>query len=267
MRIGAQVPGRIAEVLVALNDKVAAGDLLVRLDDEELIGRVNSAAAEAAVRKRERDNTEGPPASGPGAPDGRGRRRQRGAAARAEPRGGRSPAQGAPQPAQASGGRHRQGARRRETRPGSGWTRPAPTCARRSPSMACRRRPGPKRRWPRPAPTSPRPTRRSSARASGPPSAGTVLQLNAKAGETRDALARERADRRRQPVLAAGQGGDRGARHRQGARRPGRDHALRRLPRQGLRGQGRLAGAGAGAEPHRPARAAQADRCRRARDA
>ena len=48
MRIGAQVPGRIAEVLVALNDKVAAGDLLVRLDDEELIGRVHSAAAEAA---------------------------------------------------------------------------------------------------------------------------------------------------------------------------------------------------------------------------
>jgi HlyD family secretion protein len=58
VRIGAQVPGRIAEVLVSLNDKVAAGDILARLDDEELIGRVNSAVAEAAVRKRERDNTE-----------------------------------------------------------------------------------------------------------------------------------------------------------------------------------------------------------------
>jgi multidrug efflux pump subunit AcrA (membrane-fusion protein) len=58
VRIGPQGPGRIAEVLVALNDKVAAGDLLVRLDDEELIGRVHSAAAEAAIRKRERDNTE-----------------------------------------------------------------------------------------------------------------------------------------------------------------------------------------------------------------
>jgi HlyD family secretion protein len=58
VRIGAQGPGRIAEVLVALNDKVAAGDLMVRLDDEDLIGRVHSAAAEAAIRKRERDNTE-----------------------------------------------------------------------------------------------------------------------------------------------------------------------------------------------------------------
>src|SRR5262245_34962595 len=58
VRISPQVPGRIAEVFVSLNDKVAAGDLLARLDDEELIGRVNSAVAEAAVRKRERDNTE-----------------------------------------------------------------------------------------------------------------------------------------------------------------------------------------------------------------
>ena len=58
VRIGAQGPGRIAEVLVSLNDKVAAGDLMVRLDDDELIGRVNSAAAEAAIRKRDRDNTE-----------------------------------------------------------------------------------------------------------------------------------------------------------------------------------------------------------------
>jgi multidrug efflux pump subunit AcrA (membrane-fusion protein) len=58
VRIGAQLPGRIAEMLVALNDKVASGDLLVRLDDEELIGRVNAALAEATVRKRERDNAE-----------------------------------------------------------------------------------------------------------------------------------------------------------------------------------------------------------------
>jgi HlyD family secretion protein len=58
VRIGAQGPGRIAEVLVSLNDKVAVGDLMVRLDDDELIGRVNSAAAEAAIRKRDRDNTE-----------------------------------------------------------------------------------------------------------------------------------------------------------------------------------------------------------------
>ena len=58
VRIGAQLPGRVAEVLVALNDKVAAGDLLARLDDEELIGRANAALAEATVRKRERDSAE-----------------------------------------------------------------------------------------------------------------------------------------------------------------------------------------------------------------
>ncbi len=58
VRIAAQAPGRIAEVLVAQNDKVAAGDLLVRIDDEELQGRVNAALAEATVRKRERDNVE-----------------------------------------------------------------------------------------------------------------------------------------------------------------------------------------------------------------
>jgi HlyD family secretion protein len=58
VRFGAQVPGRVAEVLVTLNDRVFAGDLLVRLDDEELIGRVNAALAEATVRKRERDSGE-----------------------------------------------------------------------------------------------------------------------------------------------------------------------------------------------------------------
>jgi HlyD family secretion protein len=58
VRITAPAPGRIAEVLVSLNDKVTAGDLMVRLDDEELQGRVNAAAAEATVRKRERDNAE-----------------------------------------------------------------------------------------------------------------------------------------------------------------------------------------------------------------
>ena len=58
IRIGAQGPGRIAEVFVALNDRVSPGDLMVRLDDDELLGRVNSALAEAAIRKRERDNTD-----------------------------------------------------------------------------------------------------------------------------------------------------------------------------------------------------------------
>jgi HlyD family secretion protein len=58
VRIGAQVPGRIAEVFVHINDKVGAGDLLVGLDDDELVARLHSVLAETAVRKRERDNTE-----------------------------------------------------------------------------------------------------------------------------------------------------------------------------------------------------------------
>jgi HlyD family secretion protein len=58
VRLGALAPGRIGEVLVSLNDKVAAGDLMVRLDDDELIGRVHSALSEVAIRKRDRDNTE-----------------------------------------------------------------------------------------------------------------------------------------------------------------------------------------------------------------
>jgi HlyD family secretion protein len=69
VRLGAQLPGRVAEVLVALNDKVVAGDLLVRLDDEDLIGRVNATLAEATVRKRERDS--GETASGKPAQDRR----------------------------------------------------------------------------------------------------------------------------------------------------------------------------------------------------
>ncbi len=58
VRIGVQAPGRIAEVLVAVNDKVASGDLLLRLDDDELVARVHAALAEVAVRKRDRDNTD-----------------------------------------------------------------------------------------------------------------------------------------------------------------------------------------------------------------
>jgi len=56
IRISAQVPGRITDVLVAVNDKVVAGDLLLRLADEDLDARVHAARAEAAVRKRDRDN-------------------------------------------------------------------------------------------------------------------------------------------------------------------------------------------------------------------
>jgi len=56
VRISAQAPGRIADVLVSVNDTVTAGDLLVRLADEEFMPRVHAARAEAAARKRDRDN-------------------------------------------------------------------------------------------------------------------------------------------------------------------------------------------------------------------
>ena len=55
VRIGSQMPGRIVEVLVNMNDKVTAGDLMIRLDDEEAQAKVVAAEAEAAVRRRERD--------------------------------------------------------------------------------------------------------------------------------------------------------------------------------------------------------------------
>lgn len=58
VRIGAQAAGRIAEVLVALNDKVDAGEMLVRLDDGDLIARVHAATADLAIRRKDRDGNE-----------------------------------------------------------------------------------------------------------------------------------------------------------------------------------------------------------------
>src|SRR5215470_7402943 len=49
IRISAQAPGRIVEILAGINDRVAAGDLLVRLADEELVARVLAARAEVAA--------------------------------------------------------------------------------------------------------------------------------------------------------------------------------------------------------------------------
>jgi HlyD family secretion protein len=47
--------GRITDVMVSVNQKVVAGDLLVRLDDSEIEARIAAADAEASVRKRDRD--------------------------------------------------------------------------------------------------------------------------------------------------------------------------------------------------------------------
>ena len=53
--IGTQAPGKVADVAVKTNDKVLAGDLLIRLDDEDLLTRVTAAIQEVQVRERERD--------------------------------------------------------------------------------------------------------------------------------------------------------------------------------------------------------------------
>lgn len=55
VRIGAQMPGKVAQVLVRMNDTVEAGDLLVRLVDDEVMAKLAGATAEANVRRRERD--------------------------------------------------------------------------------------------------------------------------------------------------------------------------------------------------------------------
>ena len=55
IRIGPQTSGRVIQVAVKINEQVKAGDVLVRLDDADLFTRHAAIEAEAAVRKRERD--------------------------------------------------------------------------------------------------------------------------------------------------------------------------------------------------------------------
>lgn len=55
IRIVSQTSGKIEEVLAKVNDRVQAGDLLVRLDDDELKTKLLAAASEVAVRERERE--------------------------------------------------------------------------------------------------------------------------------------------------------------------------------------------------------------------
>jgi HlyD family secretion protein len=56
IKIAAPLPGRIADVLVKANDEVFAGELLLRLDDEEAVARVAAADAQVALRKRARND-------------------------------------------------------------------------------------------------------------------------------------------------------------------------------------------------------------------
>jgi HlyD family secretion protein len=56
IRIAAPVPGRIAAVPVKANENVFAGELLVRLDDQEAAARVTEAEAQVALHKRARND-------------------------------------------------------------------------------------------------------------------------------------------------------------------------------------------------------------------
>ena len=58
LRVGAPAPSVIREVLVQLNDRVKAGDLLIRLDDAELKAKLAAVEAEAAAREADRNATE-----------------------------------------------------------------------------------------------------------------------------------------------------------------------------------------------------------------
>jgi HlyD family secretion protein len=63
IKIAAPVPGRIADVLVKANEDVFAGELLVRLDDEEALARAAEADAQVALHKRARDDQATPAGS------------------------------------------------------------------------------------------------------------------------------------------------------------------------------------------------------------
>jgi HlyD family secretion protein len=56
IRIAAPVVGRIGEVLVGVNDKVFAGEPLIRLEDGEARARIATADAQIALRKRARND-------------------------------------------------------------------------------------------------------------------------------------------------------------------------------------------------------------------
>jgi len=63
IRIAAAAPGRIADVPVKASEAIFAGELLLRLDDEEALARLAEAEAEVALRKRARNDQSTPAAS------------------------------------------------------------------------------------------------------------------------------------------------------------------------------------------------------------
>ena len=55
IRIGTSVPGRVADIAVAIHDRVTEDEVLIRLEDKESRARLTAAEAEVAARQRERD--------------------------------------------------------------------------------------------------------------------------------------------------------------------------------------------------------------------
>ena len=60
IRIGSLEAGRVGQILVKINDTVVAGEVLIRIDNDEVRTRFAKAEAEVDLRKRGRDN---PPSS------------------------------------------------------------------------------------------------------------------------------------------------------------------------------------------------------------
>lgn len=55
VRVGTGILGRVAEVLVKVNDKVEEDELLIRLEDQEARARLSAAEAQAGAARSERD--------------------------------------------------------------------------------------------------------------------------------------------------------------------------------------------------------------------
>jgi HlyD family secretion protein len=55
IRIAAPMAGKAIEVLVDMNDRVRAGDLMIHLDDAEPIAKLSAAESEVSARKHDRD--------------------------------------------------------------------------------------------------------------------------------------------------------------------------------------------------------------------
>ena len=56
VRITSEVPGRMEDIAVELNDAVKSGDLLIKLDDADALTKVAAATADANVRERDRND-------------------------------------------------------------------------------------------------------------------------------------------------------------------------------------------------------------------